>query len=242
MIRTSELTIAFALVLSVAFAPNAAAQSDKYPKMAPVDQYLMDKNAEIALARSAAPASISNDATILVLGRQGYETAVQGRNDFVCWVGRGWMGMFDWPEFWSPKIRAADCMNPQAARSILPIAYLRARLVMAGHSKDEIVSAVKAEYANKQLPALENGTVDYMMSKSSYLTDEGGHNMPHLMFYAPVEDGKDWGANTVDSPLIAAPYWFISSNEQAKGLPPLTVFLVGVANWSDGTAAPMDHQ
>src|SRR5215469_18410602 len=83
--------------------------------------YLMEKNAEIQLARSAAPDSISRDATILVLGRQGYETAVAGKNGFVCMVGRSWMAAFDWPEFWNPKVRAADCMNSQAARSILPI-------------------------------------------------------------------------------------------------------------------------
>ena len=102
------------LVVSIWFSvPRAAAQSDKYPKMAPVDQYLMEKNAEIQLARSAAPHSISGDATTLVLGRQGYEIAVQGKNGFVCMVGRGWMAAFDWPEFWNPKVRAAECLNPR---------------------------------------------------------------------------------------------------------------------------------
>ena len=32
---------------------NAAAQSTPYPKMASVDQYLMERNAEIQLARAA---------------------------------------------------------------------------------------------------------------------------------------------------------------------------------------------
>jgi hypothetical protein len=72
---------ALVLVISIGFlVPEAAAQSDKYLKMAPVDQYLMERNAEILLARSAAPDSISSDATILILGRQGYETAVRGKN------------------------------------------------------------------------------------------------------------------------------------------------------------------
>ena len=87
---------ALVLIISICFlVPKAAAQSDKYPKMAPVDQYLMERNAEILLARSAAPDSISSDATVLILGRQGYETAVEGRNGWVCMVERGWMGMFD---------------------------------------------------------------------------------------------------------------------------------------------------
>jgi hypothetical protein len=237
-------TIMLVLAISVDFlVPKAAAQADKYSKMAPVDQYLMERNAEIVLARSAAPDSISSDATVLILGRQGYETAVEGRNGWVCLVERGWMGMFDWPEFWNPKVRAADCLNPQAACSILPIADLRARMVMAGRSKAEIVSAIKAAFQNKQLPNLESGAMAYMMSKSAYLTDEDDHNVPHLMFFTAVMDSKDWGSGAVGSPVMSSPYWFISpkGQSQMKGLPPILVFLVVVANWSDGTAAPM-HQ
>jgi hypothetical protein len=203
----------------------------------------MEKDAEIQLARSAAPDSISRDATILVLGRQGYETAVEGKNGFVCIVARGWAGMFDWPEFWNPKVRAADCLNPQAARSIIPVISLRARMVMAGHSKPEIVSALEAAYEKKQLPTLENGAMDYMMSKSSYLTDQDGHNMPHLMFDTPLENAQDWGSGAAGSPVMSAPYWFISPKDepQAKGLPPILVFLVPVASWSDGTPAAHHH-
>jgi len=147
--------MALVLVISIGFlVPKAAAQSDKYPKMAPVDQYLMERNAEILLARSAVPDSISSDPTILVLGRQGYE-AVRGKNAFVCMVERSWMAAFDSPEYWNPKVRGAECLNRQAARSILPIVDLRTRMVMAGHSKDEIVSALKAAFHNKQLTKLE---------------------------------------------------------------------------------------
>src|SRR5215813_10194578 len=214
MNRESVLTISFALVIALGCAvPNAAAQTDKYPRMAAIDQYLMEKNAEIQLARSAAPDSISRDATILVLGRQGYETAVEGKNGFVCMVERSWMAAFDWPEFWNPKVRAADCLNPQAARSILPSVYLRARMVMAGRSKAEIVSAVKVAFEKKQLPDLEIGAMCYMMSKSSYLTDEGDHNIPHLMFYTADIDAKDWGSGAPGSPVMSAPYWFFWSKE-----------------------------
>jgi hypothetical protein len=236
--------MALVLVISIGFlVPKAAAQSDKYPKMAPVDQYLMERNAEILLARSAAPDSISSDATIRVLGRQGYETAVQGKNGFVCMVERSWMGMFDWPEFWNPKVRAAECLNRQAARSIVPIADLRTNMVMAGHSKAKIVAALKAAFVNKQLPDIENGNMVFMMSKSAYLYDAGDHNGPHLMFFTALKDGKDWGAGASGSPVFSGFYWFLSSKEpsQAKGLPPILVFAVEVAKWSDGTAAPI-HQ
>ena len=235
--------VALVLIIEIGFfVPKAPAQSDKYSKMAPVGQYLMERNTEILLARSAAPDSISSEATILVLGRQGYETAVRGKNGFVCMVERSWMEAFDSPEFWSPKVRGAECLNRQAARSILPIANLRTKMVMAGRSKAETVSAIKAAFENKQLPNLESGAMAYMMSKSAYLTDEGSHNEPHLMFFTPVMDGKDWGAGAEGSPVVFTPLFFSPKEQcQMKGLPPILVFAVIVANWSDGTAAPM-HQ
>jgi len=235
--KVGAIAITLLVVLGTVYQAMAQDATTPYPKMAPVDQYLMGRNAEIQLARSAAPESISRDATILVLGRQGYETAVAGKNGFVCWVGRSWMGAFDWPEFWSPKVRAADCLNPQAASSIVPIIYLRSRMVMAGRSKAEILSALEAAFEKKQLPELESGAMDYMMSKSSYLTDAGGHNLPHLMFFTAGVDAKDWGSGAAGSPVMSAPYWFFMSQEpsQMQGLPPILVFLVPVANWSDGT-------
>jgi hypothetical protein len=236
----------FALLAGLGTAQQAMAQdaTPSYPKMAPLDQYLMaDRAAEIALARSAAPEAISRDATVLVLGRNGYEQAVQGKNGFVCWVSRSWMGPFDWPEFWNPKVRAADCLNRQAARAFVPIISLRAKMVMDGRSKAETVAALKTAYANKQLPALESGAMDYMMSKSSYLTDFGGHDMPHLMFFTEVKDANDWGSGATNSPVMSSPYWFFSPDQQArvKGLPPILVFLVAVPSWSDGSAADMHH-
>ena len=114
--------LSFALILGLVGTEPGQAQAPKtdYPTMAPLDQYLMaDRNAEIALARSAAPEAISGEAKILVLGRQGYETAAEGKNGFVCVVERGWMSPSDAPEFWNPKIRGPICFNPPAARSVL---------------------------------------------------------------------------------------------------------------------------
>jgi len=232
-------SFALLIVLGTAYQAMAQEATTPYPNTAPIKQYLMDRPAEIALARTAAPDSISREATILVLGRQGYETAVEGKNGFTCWVDRSWMAAFDWPEFWNPKVRAAACLNRQAARSMLPIALLRSRMVMAGRSKEEILSALKAAFEKKQLPDLESDAMCYMMSKPSYLTDEDGHNLPHLMWYTALTDAKDWGSGAAGSPVMAAPYWFFSSKEpsQMKGLPPILVFLVPVANWSDGAPA-----
>jgi hypothetical protein len=236
----------FALLVVLGTAHHAMAQdattpypTTSYLKMAPVEQYLMDRDAEIALARSAAPDAISHDASVLVLTRHGYETAVQGKNGWVCWVGRGWRAIFDHPEFWNPKVRAAGCDNPPAARSLLPYTYKRTELLLAGHSKQEVIAAIKAAIDQKELPPLEQGAVSYMMSKSSYLTDVGGHNGPHLTFYA-TREADAWGANMPHSPVLSLNYWYISAEAypQLKTFPPLSVFLLGVDKWSDGTPVP----
>ncbi|HEY2850469.1 MAG TPA: hypothetical protein VGI97_11365 [Gemmatimonadaceae bacterium] len=216
----------------------------KYAHMAPVQQYLMDRDAEIALARSAAPDSISRDATVLVLGRHGYETAVKGKNGFVCMVARGWVGAFDWPEFWNPKTRGAECLNPPAARSILPLAELRTERVLAGDSIDEIVGKMSTAINSRVAPSLEPGAMSYMMAKGSYLTDAGDHNGSHVMFYAALADPATWGAGVSGSPIGSGPYWFFSdsSRQRYKDLPTIRVFTVSVPKWSDGTLATVVHR
>jgi hypothetical protein len=83
----------------------ASADTTPYERMAPLEQYLMPTESEIALARSAAPASISDKATVLTLSSQGYQTAVRGTNGFTCLVERGWMSPGASPDFWNPKLR-----------------------------------------------------------------------------------------------------------------------------------------
>jgi hypothetical protein len=237
--RMGRLALACLAVTSAA----VAAPPPPYARMAPINAYLMDRTAEIALAKSAAPTSISKDATILVLTRAGYETAITGSNGFVCWVGRGFVGTSDAPERWNPKIRAADCENPQAARSVIPIVQLRTAMILAGHTDAETIDRIKAALNTKQIPALESGAMSYMMSKSSYLTDQGEHDMPHLMFFVSVRNAADWGANAPDTPIIGGNYWFFTPGHEAEtaSLPPLSVFLTAVATWSDGSPATAHH-
>jgi hypothetical protein len=208
-------------------------RSTAYPSMASIEQYLMqDRNAEIALARSAAPAAISSDAKILVLGWRGYETAIEGRNGFVCIVERSWMSPFNSAEFWNPKVRVPQCFNPAAARSILPLTFKRTEMVLAGLSKAQMIDSIKAGFANKELPAPESGAMSYMMSRAGYLNDALGHYVPHLMFYFPLTDKSSWGADLPDSP--------VTLNPQFQGGPePITEFVIPVGKWSDGTAAPV---
>src|SRR6478672_1086103 len=121
-----------ALAFLVASAGRAHAQSP-YPTMAPIEQYRMASQAdEVALARSAAPAAISDDAEVLVLASRGYETAAKGKNGFVCIVERAWANEYDDADFWNPKIRGPICFNAAAARSVLPGYLRRTEWALAG--------------------------------------------------------------------------------------------------------------
>ncbi len=225
--------IALAFFLQVALSgatcqAQAPAANTSYPAMAPLDQYLMpDKDSEIALARSAAPKSISDEAEVMVLGSKGYTTAVQGTNGFLCIVERSWGAATDDQGFWNPKVRGPICFNPAAAKTFLPIFLTKTKLVLAGKSKAEIVDAIASALDKKELPALEPGAMCYMLSKQQYLGDEGKSWHPHLMFFVSANAAKSWGANLPGSPIIAAD----DPEERA------TIFMVWVAKWSDGTPA-----
>jgi hypothetical protein len=212
--------------ISAARAQEAAA---KYPAMAPLEKYLIaDASAEIALARSGAPASIADNAEIMVLGRSGYETAVKGTNGFLCVVERGWGATTDFPEFWNPKIRSPICFNAAAARSFAQIYLMKTKLVLQGKSKAEIVAATASAMDKKELPPLEAGAMCYMFSKQQYLNDEGLNWHPHLMFFVSGDAAKSWGADLPGSPLMAAN----DPEERA------TIMMVWVGQWSDGSPAP----
>jgi hypothetical protein len=238
MRKNNRKVIALAFLVPVALASatckvRAQAEKSPFPAMAPLDQYLIpDKDAEIELARTAAPKSISDAAEVMVLGRDGYTTAVKGTNGFLCLVERSWGAAADEPDFWNPKVRSPICFNPPAAKTFAPIFLMKTKLVLAGKSKQELVQAVSSALDKKELPALESGAMCYMLSKQQYLNDRGMSWHPHVMVFVSGNAEKTWGANLEGSPVIAA------EDPEER----VTIFMIWVANWSDGTPAPlMDH-
>jgi hypothetical protein len=228
------LALAF-FVLAVLPSATCQTQAEKpsypatsYPKMAPLDQYLVpDVNSEIALARSGAPASISDAAEVMVLGAKGYTTAVKGTNGFLCIVERSWGAATDEPEFWNPRIRAPICFNPAATRTFAPIFLMKTRLVLAGKSKQEIVEATALALDKNELPALEPRAMCYMLSRQQYLNDRGMRWQPHVMFFVRGDVAKTWGADLPGSPVLSA------DDPEER----VTIFMVVVGKWSDGTPA-----
>jgi hypothetical protein len=228
-----QCAILAAMVVSATVRPaQAQAKPESYPVAAPADQYLIpDRDSEIQLARSAAPASISGEAEVLVLGRDGYSTAAKGSNGFTCLVERGFAAASDDAVFWNPKIRGPICVNAPAAKTYLPTVLFKARLALAGKSRTEIAAAVKSALASGKLPALAPDAMSYMMSKDQYLSDDGVHWHPHLMFFAPGDAVKMWGGNLAGSPTLA-------TTDPEDGI---TILMVVVDHWSDGTPAAHAH-
>jgi hypothetical protein len=227
----------FALLVVLATACRAKAQDagTTYIKMAPVEQYLMvDRGAEIALARSAAPESIALEAEVLVLGRHGFETAVKGKNGFVCIVGRGWTSAPD-ADFWNPKVRVPMCVNAAAARSYLLRITKITELGLAGRSEAQTNETIAAAIAKRELPPMESGAMCYMMGKQGYGGDTVPHWPSHLMFFYSDTDPASWGANLPGAPVIAV----------ADPMEHLTQFVIVVQRWSDGTeyreASAVEH-
>lgn len=224
------------LLIGIGLMQPAMAQepATKYMKMAPIEQYLMaDQREEIALARTAAPASISRDAEIQILGRRGYVTAVKGKNGFVCIVGRGWSAAAD-PDYWNPKVRVPMCVNAAAARTYLLRVEKITELALAGRTLDQVNRAIASALEKKALPPMEAGAMCYMTGKQGYGGDVAPHWPAHLMFFFSDSDPAIWGANLPGSPVVAV----------VDPLEHLTQFVITVKQWSDGTAADAssEHQ
>jgi hypothetical protein len=218
--------IAMCLALCASWQAYGRTAAAPYPKMAPLEAYLSERDAEISLARSAAPDSISHDAEVWVLGRHGYEVAVKGTNGFVCAVERSWTAGPDDPDFWNPKLRGPICFNAPAARTYWPIMLKRTELILAGVPREQAIARVSSSLDKKELAAPEPGSMCYMLSPHQYLGDSAKRWHPHLMFFVPQTADIAWGAGLPGSPVL------VGQEPEDR----LTVFMVPVAKWSDGTA------
>src|SRR6266403_1598431 len=158
-------TVVFLSLMSFGVA-RTVAQDTKYP---PVSEYLMPQDAEIALAKSAAPDNISGKATIKVLTASGFRVVHEGDNGFVCLVMRG----FGAPTYtpmelrnlvFDAKLRAPICFDAQASQTVLPYYELRHKLGLEGKTPEEITKGIQAAYSTGALPKRDRVSFAYMWS------------------------------------------------------------------------------
>lgn len=184
------------VIASLLFGVPVVAQSSKYP---PLSEYMMEPEAEIAPARSAAPQNISGRATVKILTSSGYKVAAQGENGFVCLVLRGWAAPTFTPAnerllVYDSQLRAPICFDPVASRTVLPLQEFRTALGMQGKDPDAIAREVSAAYALGKLPKMEGVAFAYMWSAHQHLGPAGSWR-PHMMVYTPYYENSMLGGN-----------------------------------------------
>ncbi|MFY9740035.1 MAG: hypothetical protein WAK11_13450 [Candidatus Cybelea sp.] len=206
-----------------------AATGEGLPARGPIAPYLMpNRQAEVALARSAAPPAIAANAEVLVLTSHGFETAVKGTNGFVCLVERSWTAPFNDTEFWNPEERGPDCYNPPAARTEIPQLLQEAQWALAGLSRQQMAERTRVAFADHSFRPPEPGAFGFMLSKQGYLNHAHGPWYPHIMFFVPRDQVASWGSNVDNSPTQSVD----------RGPYLSTVIMVPVLSWSDGSPAP----
>ena len=214
--------------------PGASrAQTPEYATAAPAADYMMSPADEIAMARSAAPASLAKDAEVMVLGKTGYEIAAKSSNGFVCMVQRSWANEPSNAEFWNPKVRGPLCFNAAAVRSVMPTYTERTRWVLAGASRAEVVRRTASAVAEGRIRPPEAGAMSFMLSKDGSLGDRAkGPWLPHIMVFVPRDPAypADWGADLPGSPVIGT--------SVAPTVDPAALYFIPVSHWSDGTPSP----
>jgi len=189
---------------------------------------IRDRAAEVALARTAAPANVSDSATVLVLTRKGFVQAVPGTNGFTCLVLRSFANRVGAPNFWDLRVRAPHCLNAPAVRTVLPEMLKRAEWIMSGVSPAEIAARTRRAYASHEFPMPAAGAMAYMLSSRQYLVDS--HWLPHVMFYYDRSmPAADWGASGATNVVIDGSADDVNS--------PILTLIIPVRQWSDGKPA-----
>jgi hypothetical protein len=185
------------ILLSVATILSSAQGQTQYP---PLSDYMMPQDAEIALARSAAPDNISDRATIKIFSESGFEVAVEGDNGFVCMVMRAWSAPTYTPVafldfvYYAP-LRAPICFNPVAAETMMLYYEVRTELGLQGKNPDEIADGIEVAYAKGELPRVETVSFAYMWSADQDLGPGIGHWHPHMMVFTPYYENSMLGGN-----------------------------------------------
>lgn len=153
---------------------------------------LLPRAEEIALARSAAPAAVSDSATIYVLGARAYEAAVTGTSGAACYVSRDWIASLE-----------PHCFDPEGAQTIMRMAMYRVERLHGGASKVEADREIADGITSGRFRLPSRPAMSYMMSAEQRLVAPDGSPVgpwrPHIMIYYPWLTARDIGFASDDT-------------------------------------------
>ncbi len=183
-------------------------------------EYMMETAEELRLAATAAPDSVSRNASFYRLGATGFEEEVKGSNDWHCFVQRAFFVRTENGDGYDTRIRAPHCINAEGAATRMQEIFMRTRLALEGLASHEIDAIIDAAYASGDLRPPRGFAMTYMMSTEQWLGERIGAWLPHLMFWVPYLENEDAGGNP---PLGELP--FIASDSGTRS----AVLIVPVA-------------
>ena len=157
---------------------------------------LLPREREIALARTAAPAAVSRDATVMVLTERGFEVAVKGTSGVTCVVNRS-----------HPLSLEPHCFDAEASATVLPMELRRTELLREGKSNEEIDREIAAGLLSGKYRLPRRPAMSYMMSSEQVLYNDEGQKVgkwePHLMIFYPHLTYADLGLGGTPSTQAA---------------------------------------
>lgn len=188
-------------------APALAAQESDPPPSRAGARAVIPEAREVALARSAAPAAVSSEATVLVWNGADFDVAEEGSNGVTCYVGRSW-----------PASLEPHCFDEEGSGTILPIHLYRTRRWHEGADDATIDTEIGRMLADGTFRLPSRPVLSYMMSAAQELiSDQGepaGAWMPHLMIYYPYLTQENTGLGpmvSTDAAVITDPGTPLSS-------------------------------
>lgn len=174
------LTALFSALTTLSGTPHGTAASRAGPRS------VLPRELETALARSAAPASVSASARVLVFADTGFVAAEAGSNGVTCIVNRSW-----------PASLEPHCFDSEAAETILPIEIARTMLYHRGRSEADADREIADGLASGRFRLPRRPAMSYMMSEGQVLVDDDGKMVgrwrPHIMIYYPYLKSSDVG-------------------------------------------------
>ena len=168
----------FILCLTATAAMSTPSYAQGYGTGQSGSRALLPELEEIALARSAAPAALSDSATVYVLGDSVYTIAVRGTNGAACYVSRDWLQSIE-----------PHCFDAEGAETVLPMAMRRVELLHQGRTGDEADREIADGLLSGKFRIPARPVVSFMLSGAQQLVSSEGRKVgawkPHVMIYYP---------------------------------------------------------
>lgn len=151
---------------------------------------ILPREADIALALSAAPPHLRDGATVYVFTQDGYELAREGSNGFTCFNNRDAF-------FYGANNLKPTCWDAAGRDSYVPVMLDVGAMLAAGTPHEEIKAEIESGFASGRYREPSRSGVAYMLAGDVRVDGRGAVTEQvfpgHYMVYAPNVTNADLG-------------------------------------------------